>query len=692
MGLIEKALEYKKAMNRRGEITLIDKIQGPAETEMMNEDFSLTLPGQEKESADAPADDNTGWRPDIDLSGSLFDLPEDDNNSPLEALEEQRSNAKNNFNDSWVERARSLKSEDSGLPDDIVLVGPLTSEDDPVLPKDIDAEINSKKNNELFAENGEPDIVALKNGYNPSGENNELDEFIMSEESNTGKPEDFHDEQHEPGSTEKNEIEVKARAVENLTFQEHMTLFEISKEIAKSETKKVLFEVVVFSVMGQTGTSFASILIKNPENDQWIIAHSSGLKSGDRTYSFSAASGIFKILKKDIIDIDQYMDEPDYQKYYQELNAIGIKLLVPWFYKGRILGILALGKKITDGDYSSDEFKFIEAVCESSAVELNKINTIEKLKTESENSTTGLNFLQKVYDIQEKIQTKDNSGIVKDIVREEFEAIGILKYAVFLFDIMKDKYISVISSGSDLVPSIDENNQFISFIKNKKDGARIVDFNIMEIVREAFDEARIKKMSLLWIYPLIFGRHLMGFIAVFDVEDELLNESKKIETDGKLDKLSKMILSGLLNLKHIDPDENKYTDNIEIIYKRINSVLSNSKIMNIPFSMMIFSIKNYKRYGNLFGYEKAKELIADFTELMKSRLSDTDFCARYDRNKIIVVLPGKDKKFAMLFANTVRNEFMHGFKNTEMQLLITFLISGYPDDGDDLLTLLDIID
>jgi diguanylate cyclase (GGDEF)-like protein len=138
--------------------------------------------------------------------------------------------------------------------------------------------------------------------------------------------------------------------------------------------------------------------------------------------------------------------------------------------------------------------------------------------------------------------------------------------------------------------------------------------------------------------------------------------------------------------------KNRYIDNIGKLFKRINSELENAKRLSIPLSLIIFSIKNYKRYGNLFGYAKAKELINNFAELIKSRLSETDFSARYDRNKILIVFPGKDKKFSEPFANTIRNEFMNKFRKNEMQLLLTFLLAEYPKDGNDLLSLVDSID
>jgi len=41
MGLLEKALRYKKEVNKEGKDTLIDKIKGPAETEILDTENQL---------------------------------------------------------------------------------------------------------------------------------------------------------------------------------------------------------------------------------------------------------------------------------------------------------------------------------------------------------------------------------------------------------------------------------------------------------------------------------------------------------------------------------------------------------------------------------------------------------------------------------------------------------------------------
>ncbi len=675
MGLLEKALEFKKEINRQGKITLLDTIAGPAETEMLHTEINTDTA------------ENVTSGPDEDGGDDLFKLPEDNDYSPLSSVKVTNGEYPEKTGSDYTNPDTTIvdQTADESVSQQLDFPDALTPEDAPILPKDIDMVIAGK--------------TAGKNG-----EIQEIEPYIITEESYeyTEPPGKIQDEQIKiinPAGTEENENMIKYDGdlgnIPSEKYQENITLYEIGKEISRSETKKSLFEVVIFSIMGQIGTSSASIMIKNPEKDRWIIVNSSGLKAGSKIFSFEPSSGIFKNIKKDILDIEKFRNDPEYNQNYSELASAGVRLLIPWFFKGKVLGILALGNKITDEDYTPEEKDFIQAICEASAIELNNINTIEKIKTENESSRTGLEFLQRIGNIQEKIISNNSLKKIKDLIISELNELGITGFSVFLHDSIRNIYFPVISGKNAFHGagySIDEKNPFIPFAGERSNKPRIDDFKTKEAISAAFKEIEIKKMNILWLYPVEIEKHLIGFTLIYNVSDELLNSDKKTETDGNLDKLSKMLLLTISNIFKIDPEENKYIDNIGTIFKRIDSELANAKMLFVPLTLALFSIKNYKRYGNLFGYARAKELIDSFAELIKSRLSATDFSARYDRNKILIVCPGKDKKFCETFANIIRNEFLQKFKRTEMQLLITFLLAEYPEDGDDLLTLVDVID
>ncbi|HON89918.1 MAG TPA: diguanylate cyclase, partial [Spirochaetales bacterium] len=120
--------------------------------------------------------------------------------------------------------------------------------------------------------------------------------------------------------------------------------------------------------------------------------------------------------------------------------------------------------------------------------------------------------------------------------------------------------------------------------------------------------------------------------------------------------------------------------------------LANVTRLTIPLTIILFTIKNLKRYYTIQGLEKTQELMNKIEAVIISRLSDGDFTARIDRNKFLIVLPGKNKKFAVPFANAIKNEMVQQFSDKELQLLVTFLMAEYPEDGTDVYSLLDAID
>ncbi len=170
------------------------------------------------------------------------------------------------------------------------------------------------------------------------------------------------------------------------------------------------------------------------------------------------------------------------------------------------------------------------------------------------------------------------------------------------------------------------------------------------------------------------------------------DEERENEIHSKLSRLTQVIFSYTMNLKMLDAGENRYVDYIEGVLRRMERELENAKNLRIPLTVILFSIKNFKRYYALYGREESRKIIDLLEEIIRSRLSDPDFSVRFDRNKLLIILPGKNKKYAVPLANTIRNEIIQHFKKKEMQLLVTFLTSEYPEDGEDLHTLLDVID
>lgn len=741
MGLLEKALKYKRDINRMGRETLIDRIKGPAETDMLSSE-----PGEElrevrdlaegsgsgssvlPDDRDAVHDDmdfeNIGGTDDIvgdgeilsvhqnpspsgmnnspdeendeiftlseedlkdaseethtDSADDIFQLPETDEGSPMDTLESQKGVTLSD--EEGVEDSEVQKDVEKDAPSEAsdaaraLQEGPLGPDDEPSLP--------SKREQLADGSDSGKVLPAVEKATALEGGSERGRDAVVSD-----------DRAHEDLHFAKGRDAFKKPYKK---FQDFLVIYEVGKEIAAAESRRELYDVILFSVMGQIGAASSSIMIPSPDDEnKWVIVDSRGVTIGNPLLYFSADDGIMSdfLRSKEIIDVEQYKGLPEYREEYYKFISIDARLISPLNYKGSVNSAVILGDKITIGDYSEEEKDFINSVCEISAIALRRISAIEDLSKDKERYRTELDYIAEMDSLSRKlIESTSMSGLNKTI-NDTFKEMGISSYSIFMSSEKDNKFIPLFVEDEDFITLRESNfglkhhSDCIRFILELGDGARVSDFSRVSEINEAFGEKLLRKMSHFWVYTFKMGTNLIGFLVVFRI-----NNDEEDIIDKKLRRLSRFLFPYVLSIQRFDAQEKRYIDSIEVILRRIEKDLDNAKNLKIPLTIILFSIKNFKRYYSLFGNTEARRLIESIEETIINRLSTHDFSARMDRHKVLVVLPGKNKKYAVPLANAIRNEILKGFKKKEMQLLVTFLTAEYPVDGGDLFSLLDSID
>ena len=646
MGLLEKALQFKKEINKNGKETLIDRIEGPADTRF-----------EEKKAETGAVEKN---------DDDIFSLPEE-KGSPSDTLKIQReSKEENSVPEEKKEKEQYLPDKEPLLED-----GPLGRDDEP------DKEyIKQAKQREQVDE---------------AGVKKEAENSVKQ-----GSDEEKNTEYEAPIVNERSEEEVSA-AKPNKKFQDFLILYEIGKEIVKAKTLDQLYDVILFSIMGQIGASSSSILVIDPDDTtKYVVAESRGITIKNRKISFNSDSGIMKhiISSREITDIEQYNSSQEYRDEYYQFISIDARLVCPMRYDGQVYGAIVLGDKITIGDYTDEEKDFIKAMSEISAIAFEKVHTISMMESDIENYRNEMTYYSHVRELQDELRRYTSLAHYRETVQEELAELGIMSYAVFIEDYVNDRYDLVACESEDYLSleedgfSIGRNTAFASYISDLSESSRIDEFDRMKSIKDVFGDSRIKKMTLFWIFPMKIGENLVGYMMVFRLRDY----SDKDIIFKRISATSSLLMLNYLGIQSQEHRYDTYMDLVLPVYKRVEDELQNAANLNIPLTVILFSLKNFKRYVSAFGVEKANELLSYLENTIINRLADTDFTVRMDRNKFLMVLPGKNKKYAVPLANTIRNEMVQNFSTREIQLLITFLMAEYPEDGDNLYSLLDAID
>lgn len=692
MGLLEKALQYKKEMNSKGQDTLIDRIQGPAETGFPED-------GEDIGAVQEAVESRARIEPDIlELKeNDLFELPPDReerivHEKPGEPEETEEANTDAVSNDFYLEVERP-----AGIP--AVDMGGKEAVPDPLGPDDLPPPLGGESAEKPDASTEEPPSV--KAAGEPASDMEIADGYaeepFIDIEGAGVIPE--REDRSEKGMRIIDEIEdrVGNSHRRGKRFHDFMVLYEIGKEIVKAATRADLYDVVLFSVMGQIGVSSSSILIPDPADARrWLIADSRGISIKNPTMFFDTSAGILSTIfkRREIIDLDAYKNSAEHADEYFKLVSIDARLVSPLSYDRNIYGAVVLGEKITIGDYTDAEKDFILSISEIAAVALARINAIESNAEEARRYRLEADLWKRIDDFRMELLSHADLNTAGNLTMALMQQAGIEVYAVFLKNEKEKAYMPIVVDPMDSLGigafsfRIPFDHPLAMKLRENRRPLRIEDISPFDSIQSAFNEAQLRKMNVFYIDPYCVGRDLKGFLGTFRLSDTLAST----DTGGFLDKLARVMVPGLQEILDAGAVGGKFVDAVEPSMRRVAAALEQAKNIGVPVTLVNFSIKNYRRFHSLYGAAEAGELLSRCEQVIVSRLSDSDFSIRFDRSKFMLVLPGKNKKFAIPLANSIRNEITQSLKKREMQLMLVYLTAEMPEDGDDLHALLDSIE
>lgn len=605
MGLLEKAMQYKRELNRKGEETLMDRIQGPADGQMPGE-------GAETEAISERVNDVV-----VLSKEDLVEVPGNGTEEP--AIADAAA-------DDQVEKVLSEELEEV----------PAAGEKEP-----------------------------------------ELTEAPEPKEGKAG-PRLVVPPQYE-GS-----------------FKDYLVLYETGREIIRSGSVQELFDTLIFLIMGQIAVSSVSIMIPDVEQDnRWIIAESRGV-SLDKDFSFDSGRGILGEFRDrgDILDVEAYSGDEKFKEDYLSFISIDARMLVPMNYGETMVGIIVIGNKISNEDFTDEDRDYLHSVSQFSAVAYYTLTNkfmAEKEVASLRREITGMGDLAKVRD---EVFASETLEEARSVVRREMEKAGVEMYAFYIINEFNNRFVPVLTEEKDYFGltesqrAIDVKNGLVQFIARAAGPVDMEDYASTDAVAEIFSRAEIKRMSMLRIFPFRLGDSFVGFLVVF----HLTSEAKREALDSRLDRITDIFYPFAIGLDSVRYTKQKYVDTVERTLSRIEEEIRKVKKIGIPLTLVELSIKNFKRHYTQYGIQKSRELMAGIESLVKTKLSDADFSVRHDRNKVLIVLPGKSRDFAVPLSNALKNEIIHSFSTREVQLLVTFLAAEYPKDGDNVYALIDTIE
>ncbi|GMU96625.1 MAG: SpoIIE family protein phosphatase [Ignavibacterium album] len=154
------------------------------------------------------------------------------------------------------------------------------------------------------------------------------------------------------------------------------SLFELSKEFGLFSESTKVSRLLVYSLMGQFLVSNYAIL--NFEGSAIQVLES----------KFQIDELLTRLRLYDYLKIDIPVNKQKLEKYYSELSELGVHLIVPMQIQGRVKGLILLGKRVNNLEYSDYDIEFIYSVGSLAIISLENRRlfkeALEKQKLEEE--------------------------------------------------------------------------------------------------------------------------------------------------------------------------------------------------------------------------------------------------------------------------------------------------------------------
>lgn len=154
------------------------------------------------------------------------------------------------------------------------------------------------------------------------------------------------------------------------------SLFELSKEFGLFSESSKVSRLLVYSLMGQFLVSKYAIL--NFEGSAIQVLES----------KFPIDELLSNLRKYDYLKIDSPLGRETLEKFYSSLSEIGIDLIVPMQIQGKVKGLIILGKRVNNLEYSDYDIEFIYSVGSLAIISLENRRlfkeALEKQKLEEE--------------------------------------------------------------------------------------------------------------------------------------------------------------------------------------------------------------------------------------------------------------------------------------------------------------------
>ncbi|UCD90535.1 MAG: diguanylate cyclase [Desulfobacterales bacterium] len=434
--------------------------------------------------------------------------------------------------------------------------------------------------------------------------------------------------------------------------------------------------------------------------EQFGLVYSNDLD--ESTFAFKANDGRLwqQILKNEPFPVNGDTDAPLYSEFHENemLRKLNSDFWIPLITRDRIMGLLTVGEKVDGQPYDYVDLGYIKHIADFSSICLETCNINAQRQTEKKELDKILQNLSLLYNIGKAMTyISDLKNLLKYILGQAIEVTKAEKGSIMLYDpAIGQLSVSIIEGLEDEEYQEKINNKQIA-CKSFKPGEGVAGsvFQKAEpiILNETkgddqFVEAESSFAHSIACIPMVVYNEVIGVINV-------TNKRKGVHfTEVDVEMLKAISDQAAVAISKAQFREMAVTDFLTGLYIRryfmvkLQDELIRAERYNKVLSVAMADIDRFKSINDKYGHATGDEVLKAASHFLRENLRQADIIARYGGEEFVIFFPETDKKSASILAERLRDGFSKIKLDNLPQLSISIGVASYPDDGNDIQSLI----
>jgi len=232
-------------------------------------------------------------------------------------------------------------------------------------------------------------------------------------------------------------------------------LFEFSNVVNASIDLKFILGTVLLTVMGKMLVGRGMVLLRT-EGDSFEVVAAKGVGEG--------IDGLTTEIRKPGKALVSLQGIKKASGRFEFLRGLGLRLLVPIVIHGKVVGILALGEKLSHRTYSGSDRKLIQSLVNLSGSAVEKGVMLDRLKVANRSLDRRYQELNTLFELSKEFNlVLDAQKVIRLLTFSLLGQVGVNRYAVYL---LRSGSMEIVSSKIDESPELHRAVQLLTAIRN----------------------------------------------------------------------------------------------------------------------------------------------------------------------------------------------------------------------------------